>query len=339
MVVYSMRKKRVVVVGGGTGTHTVLRGLREYSHEIDITAIVSMADSGGSTGRLRDEFGYLPIGDVRNALTALASHDAAEESILRQLFLYRFDRGSGLSGHNFGNLFLTALTDILGSEVAAIKAAADILQIAGRVLPVTTDNIELVATYDDGVVVVGQHEIDEALAAKHTSRIVSLGLTPAAQIYSEAAKAIQEADLLVLGPGDLYTSILANCVVDGFTEAVAMTSARVVYVCNLMSKRGQTIGMHAKEHIEEIARHIGRYPDVALVNTASLDEVLVAKYLSEGDHPILNNCIEEGVCTIAAAELASSEIIQLQSGDVIKRSLIRHDSQVLAGELLRILKS
>lgn len=336
MVVFSMTKKRVVVVGGGTGTHTVLRGLREYEAKIDITAIVSMADSGGSTGRLRDEFGYLPIGDVRNALTALAANGDKEEALLRQLFLYRFDRGSGLSGHNFGNLFLTALTDILGSEVEAIKAASDILKVVGRVLPVTTDQTELVATYDDGAVVLGEHAIDEAVSTKHTSRIVSLKLTPQATLHHEAAEAIASADLLIFGPGDLYTSILANCVVDGFAEAVAASQAKIVYVCNLMSKRGQTLGMHAAEHIAEIERHIGRAPDVALVNTALFDTELVAKYEAEGDHPILNNCVD-GVCTIAALPLVSSEEVKLSSGDVMKRSLIRHDSYVLAEALMKLL--
>ena len=160
-----MTKKRVVVVGGGTGTHTVLRGLRAYADRLDITAIVSMADSGGSTGRLRDEFGFLPIGDVRNALSALASEGDAQDDLLRQLFMYRFDKGEGLSGHNFGNLFLTALTDILGSEEAAIKAASHILKVSGRVVPVTTSDVQLVATYEDGTVVVGENDIDETLTA------------------------------------------------------------------------------------------------------------------------------------------------------------------------------
>lgn len=332
-----MKKKRVVVVGGGTGTHTVLRGLREYAAMLDITAVVSMADSGGSTGRLRDEFGYLPIGDVRNALTALAVGGDRYDALLRQLFLYRFDRGAGLSGHNFGNLFLTALTDILGSEVAAIEAASEILKVVGKVVPVTTDHTTLVATYDDGTTVVGQHEIDVALQAKSTARIVSLEVVPSATLYTTAAEAIVEADLLVLGPGDLYTSILAACVVDGFREAVTETRATVVYVCNLMSKKGQTLGMHAAEHIAEIARHIGRSPDIALVNTAPLQSELVAKYVAEGDHPVINNCTKDGVCTIAALPLVSHEEVQLQGGDVIRRSLIRHDSEVLARELVRLL--
>lgn len=331
-----MDKKRIVVIGGGTGTHTVLRGLRKYTEYIDIAAVVSMADSGGSTGRLRDEFGQLPIGDVRNAMTALAAEGDKYDSLMRQLFLYRFNRGVGLEGHNFGNLFLTALTDILGSEVAAIEAASHLLKISGRVIPVTTDNTQLVATYDNGLVIVGENEIEESLEAGIDARIVALGLDPEPFINEEAAMAIKQADLLVLGPGDLYTSILANCVVNGFKEALKESKAAVVYVCNLMSKRGQTVGMHASEHVDEIIKHIGRTPDFVLVNTSTFNEDLLKKYKDEGDHPILNNCVD-GICTIKAMPLVSEEEIVLSSGDIVKRSLIRHDSDILARELIGIL--
>ncbi len=331
-----MNKKRVVVIGGGTGTHTVLRGLRIYANELDISAIVSMADSGGSTGRLRDEFGLLPIGDVRNALTALAAEGDEHDALLRQLFLYRFTEGVGLEGHNFGNLFLTALTDILGSEVEAIKAASRILKVAGRVIPVTTDNVELVATYDDGTVVMGQHAIEETSPQAEGARIVSLTLTPEAGITAEAAEAIKGANLLVLGPGDLYTSILPNCITKGFKEAFLASEAHVVYVCNLMSKKGQTVGMHAAEHLAEIALYSGRVPDTVLVNTAPMPEELVLKYEAEGDHPVINNC-EGDLCTITALPLIAGELAAVTPGDAMKRSLIRHDSQALARELRAII--
>lgn len=331
-----MSKKKVVVVGGGTGTHTVLRGLRHFADTLDIAAIVSMADSGGSTGRLRDEFGFLPIGDVRNALTALASESDKYDVLLRQLFLYRFSRGTGLEGHNFGNLFLTALRDIMGSETAAIAAASHILKVSGRVIPVTVDDTQLVAEYDDGLVIVGENEIEESLDSRSDSRIVSLSLLPQATITDEAREAIISADLLVFGPGDLYTSILANCIVAGFSEAVGQSSAKIVYVCNLMSKRGQTIGMHAAEHVAEICNHIGRAPDVALINTSTFQEELLEKYAKEGDHPILNNCVGD-VCLIQALPLASQEEVVLNSGDVVKRSLIRHDSDFLAETLVSLL--
>jgi uncharacterized cofD-like protein len=331
-----MQKKKIVVVGGGTGTHTVLRGLRHYVANIDIAAVVTMTDSGGSTGRLRDEFGFLPIGDVRNVLTALASESEEDHILMRELFLYRFTQGAGLLGHNFGNLFLTALTDMLGSEEKAILAASRILKIAGRVIPVTTDTGHLKATYSDGQVIIGENKIEELELDGDTVRIIDLEVTPTAVISDKAKTALLEADLIVFGPGDLYTSILANCVVEGFREAVLASQARVAYVCNLMSKQGQTSGMHAKEHIDELARYIGRLPDVVFINNAPLQAELVRKYEQEGDHPILNNCVA-GTCTIMNLPLVSSKEVVLQNGDVIKRNLIRHDSHALARALIDIL--
>jgi len=332
-----MKKKRVVVVGGGTGTHTVLRGLKKYVDELDISAVVSMADSGGSTGRLRDEFGQLPVGDVRNALTALAADGDEHDALLRQLFSYRFDKGGGLSGHNFGNLLLTALTDILGSETKAIESASRILRVSGSVIPVTTDNVHLVAEYEDGSVVVGEGDIDEALSKYSDMRIAKLSLSPAAIISEIAAKTIREADLLVLGPGDLYTSVLANCVVDGFVSVLAESNAKVVYVCNLMSKQGQTVDMNALEHVSEVMKYIGRKPDVAIINKPLFSEELVKKYAIEGDFPILNNCKDDIGVEIICESLVAQEEIQLVSGDILKRSLIRHDSDLLAGILYTIL--
>jgi uncharacterized cofD-like protein len=338
-----MTKKKVVVVGGGTGTHTVLRGLRKYADSIDIKAVVSMSDSGGSTGRLRDEFGFLPIGDVRNALTALAAEGDEYDSLMRQLFSYRFDKGTGLSGHNFGNLFLTALTDILGSEVAAIKAASHILHVSGEVIPVTTTHVELVAKYTDGTSVKGEDKIEKVISNKslqvsEINRITELTLAPKATINPEAAEALREANLIVFGPGDLYTSILANCVVGGFSEAMESSQAQIVYVCNLMSKNGQTVGLHAAEHVAEMAKYLGSYPQVVLVNSSPLPADLVGKYSDEGDHPILNNCTEE-IYQVLEVPFISSEKIQISKSDSIKRSLIRHDSDVLADELIKILVS
>jgi uncharacterized cofD-like protein len=327
----------VVVIGGGTGTHTVLKGLKQYSDDLSLTAIVSMADSGGSTGRLRDEFGQLPAGDVRNALTALAADGDTHDELLRELFVYRFSRGEGLYGHNFGNLFLTVLTDILGSEVAAIEAASRILRVKGRVIPVTTDHVHLQATYADGKVVTGEHDIDEWQdPARQAVRITELSLTPQAYLYDTARAAIKEADLIVLGPGDLYTSVLANCVVEGFKEAILESRATVVYVCNLMSKAGQTIGMHAEEHLKEISRYIGKAPDYMLYNSAALPSDLLLKYAGEGDHPVLDNCGPSNT-KIVRIPLVATEEIRTVSGDTLTRSLIRHDSTKLAAGLMPLL--
>lgn len=333
-----MNKKKVVVVGGGTGTHTVLRGLKKYSEILDITAVVSMADSGGSTGRLRDEFGQLPTGDVRNALTALASDVDEQDALLRKLFLYRFDRGEGLYGHNFGNLFLTVLTDILGSEVAAIEAASRILRVSGKVVPVTTDDAHLVALYADGTVVVGEHDIDELSNTDMAeNRIVSLSLTPETSINPAAREVLQAADLIVLGPGDLYTSVLANCVVGGFSEALRSSEATIVYVCNLMSKRGQTVGMNAAEHLAEIIKYCQMAPHAMVVNSQTFPDELLEKYAAEGNHPILNNYLAEDP-RVYELPLVAEEEVRLDSGDVLMRSLIRHDSDRLAEVLLGFIK-
>ncbi len=327
-----MTQLNVVVVGGGTGTHTVLKGMKRYP-DVSLTAIVSMADSGGSTGRLRDEFGQLPAGDVRNALTALAAEGDTHDELLRSLFLYRFNRGEGLYGHNFGNLFLTVLTDILGSEVAAIEAASRILRVSGRVVPVTTDHVHLKACYADGETVIGEHDIDEWQdAARRDVRISELSLTPAATLHVNARAALREADLIILGPGDLYTSVLANSVVDGFKETIKTTGATIVYVCNLMSKAGQTIGMHAQEHLDEVTKYIGRPPHYMLYNSTPLPAELLAKYALEGDHPVLDNC-GPGETTVVQAPLVATEIITTVHGDTLTRSLIRHDSDALAAVL------
>lgn len=334
----SIVKKNVVVVGGGTGTHTVLSGLKAYTKSIKLQAIVSMADSGGSTGRLRDEFGHLPAGDVRNALTALAADGDGQDTLLRQLFMYRFSRGDGLLGHNFGNLFLTALTDILGSEEQAIAAASRILRVAGQVIPVTTQAAHLKATYQDGTVVVGEHAIDEPVPDWSQSEITELALTPSVTINQAAALALRQADLIVLGPGDLYTSVIANLVVTGFAEAVADSSAKLVYVCNLMTKTGQTIGLNAAEHVAEITRYLGRAPDFALVHTGAYPTDLLEAYARVGNHPVVNNCTGD-TCVIVANQFASDIIARLQRGDVLQRSLIRHDPARLAATLMEILNS
>ncbi|USN91817.1 MAG: YvcK family protein [Candidatus Nomurabacteria bacterium] len=332
-----MKKKNVVVIGGGTGTHTVLQGLKQHHDRINISAVVTMADSGGSTGRLRDEFGYLPVGDVRMALVALASEVDEHEELLRKLFMHRFERGGDLSGHNFGNLFLVALTDILGSEEEAIKVAGKLLRVMGTVVPVTTEKINLVATYDDGVVVVGEHDIDEPVKNRVNNSIVNISVTPRATISDSAKKVITEADLLVLGPGDLYTSVLANCVVAGVREAIGKSSAKVVYVSNLMTKNGQTSGMGVKEHVSEIVKYTSREIDYLVVNNTFLPENLLKNYARSQEFPVLMNVDPQRVSfKVIATDLLSSAKVEKVNGDVLRRSLIRHDPKKLASVLLDI---
>jgi uncharacterized cofD-like protein len=327
------KKVKVVVIGGGTGTFTVLTGLKHFP-DCDLTAIVTMTDNGSSTGRLRDEFGRLPVGDIRQCLVALAREDEAS-ILLRQLFNFRFPESkSGLSGHNFGNLFLTALTEILGDEVKAIEAAAEILNVTGHILPVTKDNVDLVAEYENGDILMGEKNIDEP-GPKHdcTTRIVELWTQPSAAIYAPSREAILAADFIVIGPGDLYSSLLSNVVVDGVPEAIQQNQGKFIYVGNLVSKYGQTHGLKQSEYLAEVEKYVGRKPDYVLLNSQPLSDEILVRYEEEQSYPVVDDLTVENV---RRADLLSNETVQRASGDTVKRSLLRHDSHKLAQELLKL---
>lgn len=329
-------KKSVVVIGGGTGTYNLLQGLKRYWGEIDITKVVPTADSGGSTGRLRDEFGQLPVGDARMGLAALAADDDGQYyQLLRELLLYRFDRGQGISGHNFGNLLLVALTDMLGSETEAIKAASRLFRVRGRVLPVSNCCTHLCATYDDGVVVTSEHEIDEPSEERAAHRIARLSLLEPAEISPEVKEAIRGADMIVMGPGDLYASLLSICVVDGVAEAVTESPAQFVYITNLMSRPGQTRGMRQTDYLREIDSVVKRHPDTVIINTTPLPERVLQKYETEGDYPVEDD-LSNGAKIIRDDFLETEEVV-MRSGDVLKRALIRHDGHKLAAALMKLL--
>lgn len=329
----SEEKKSVVVIGGGTGTYPILQGLKKYSDRIKITAVITMADSGGSTGRLRDEFGQLPVGDVRMALTALASEVGEDDQLLRELFLHRFDKGEGLNGHNFGNLLIVALTQILGSEAEAVKAASRILRVKGTVLPVTNDDINIVATYDDGVVVEGEHEIDEPKEDRNTHRITQLSSEPKGYITAEAREALVSADLILLGPGDLYSSLLANCIIEGVKDAIQASKGIFVFASNLMTRPGQSYNMTASEHVKEVARYVGQMPDYVVVNTGKVPEHLLERYAEAFQFPVVDDC-DALDCKIIRADLLSTDEVVKRKGDVLQRSLVRGDGDKFALLLL-----
>lgn len=326
-------KKTVVVIGGGTGTYNLLKGLKQYDTQIILKVIVTTADSGGSTGRLRDEFGYLPVGDVRMALTALAKESDEYSDILRQLFLYRFNRGEGLAGHTLGNLFLVALTDILGSEQEAILAASKVLATCGDVIPVTNHATQLIAEYNSGESVVGEHEIDCASQVSESSVITQLSLKTVVQASEYALSAIRTADVIVFGPGDLYTSILANCVVGGVREALMNTKAKIIFVSNLMSRKGQTRGMGTHEYLSELYTYSGRRPDYLILNTTPLREDLLALYTNDGEHQVMHTYTENET-QVVYGDYVGQEDVVLVKGDVLKRSLIRHDVHKLARAIM-----
>jgi len=332
--------KNIVVIGGGTGTYTVLSGLKKYPPDfLDLTAIVTVADSGGSTGRLRDEFGYLTVGDFRQALVALAD-DSEGSAILRNLFLHRFSKGTGLSGHNFGNLFLVAMTDIAGSEEAAIALAAKVLRVRGKVLPVSKEKLTLVARYEDGAVVRGEAHIDEPAEGHNGAlRIGELSVEPTtAETTREVKDTLAQADCIVVGPGDLYTSTLAALVVPGVREALQASPARIVQIVNLMTKYGQTHGLSARAHVEEVARYIGRSPDAVLVNKTPLPGDVLSRYEAQQGFPVGDDLDgAQGAYTVMRGDFLAQEEIKKASGDVLKRSLIRHDSDKLAHAIAALL--
>ena len=303
------KRPKIVVIGGGTGTYTVLTGFRDFP--VDLTAIVSMFDSGGSSGRLRDEFGILPPGDVRQALLAL-SKLPVDKLILRQLLDYRFSNGIGLKGHSFGNLLLTALTEITGRSDLAIEQAAKILDVQGQVLPVSLDNCHLCARLEDGTIIKGETNID-IRRVRPQLKILDVFLDPPARIFSGAKKAILEADLIILGPGDLYTSTIPNLLVEGVCQAISRSQAKVFYVCNLMTKHGETDGFLVSDFIREIQRYLGsaakKLKKVLVNNYWHVPKNLIVRYYQEKSYPVKydrQNCqkLRVEICLLYTSDAA-----------------------------------
>ena len=327
-----MKRKKIVVIGGGTGTYTVLNGLQ--GKNVDLTAIVSMMDSGGSNRILRDEFGLLPTSDLRQCIVALASRN--RNGLIRELFTYRYHQGIGIEGMTFGNLFMAALTDIYGSQEKAIEKTCEFLDVQGKILPVTYDNSHLVARYANGAQVLGEHYIDEPNESNGRSRIVELSVIPDAKANKEVLKAIKSADLIVLGPGDLYTSTLCNLVVGGVKEAIDESDAKVIYIVNLMTKFGQTNGFKASDHLSEIEKYLGKSSvDVVFVNKKfSITKRIRDRYEEEHANVVEDDLKNVKNKKIVKEDFRASEEYLKSKGDKLKRSLIRHDSEKLAKAIL-----
>lgn len=276
-MIFNSKKKKIVVIGGGTGSFVVLSALRDYP--VYLSSIVSMVDDGGSTGRLRDQYGVLPPGDVRRALIALS--DAG--STLRELFNYRFVSGD-LHEHSFGNIFLSALEKITGNFGDAVKVASKILNIKGEVIPVTTDNVTLYARLANNIVVKGETNIDIPLHDPNIP-IKKVWLEPNAVINSEASRAILAADMIVIGPGDLFTSIIPNLLVGGVVSAIKKSKTTKVYVCNLMTKLGETHEFKAQDFVGTIEKYLGYgVLDYAVFNNRKPSDAVLKRYLKEGSH-------------------------------------------------------
>ena len=308
---------RVVVIGGGTGLSVMLRGLKKKP--VDITAIVTVADDGGSSGRLRDELQMPPPGDIRSVISALAE----SEPLLSEMLQYRFSNGTGLAGHSLGNLILAALRDITGDFVTGVRELSRVLAVRGSVLPASHDSIVLTARMADGAIVEGESKI-----TKYGGRIEQVSLLPPdVEPLPEAIEAIRLADVIVLGPGSLYTSIIPNLLVPGITEAIRASNAAKVYICNVMTQPGETDGYSASDHVNAIAGHVGgRLFDTVIVNNSDIPRRVRSLYAEKGADVVrldLESLEELGYRTIA------DELILFQG-------VLRHDANKLSHHIHRL---
>ncbi len=328
--------KKIVVIGGGTGSAVVLSGLKNQKN-INLSAVVVVSDNGGSTGRLRDEFGFLPVGDLRQCIAALATGENEKE--IRQLLLYRFDKNSSLQGHNLGNLILTSLENLTGSASKAVEIASKIFRTNGTVLPISEDSVNLLIHYADGSKMLGEKNLDDVkLGGK---KITQISLDKKAKIYDKAYQAIAQADLVVFGPGDLYGSLLPNTLVEGFAAALEENKKRggkFVYISNLMTHFSQTHLMSAQDHLREVQKYCQRQADFVLVNNAPIPTEILSIYRQANDFPIIDDlATKQGSAVIIRKDLLSSTIAKIDKNDSLTRSLIRHHKQKLAESLLEII--
>lgn len=305
------RGPKIVVIGGGTGLGTILRGLKEITS--NLTAIVTVADDGGSSGRLRREFGILPPGDIRNCLVAMADI----EPLMEKLMQYRFGTETVFAGHNFGNLFLTVLTNVTGDFEKAIKESSKVLAVRGQVLPATLEHVSLKAEFSDGSTVIGESAI-----AKKGLPIERVSLEPRnSKPVTESIVAIKEADIILLGPGSLYTSIIPNLLVEDITKAIRSSNAIKVYICNAMTQLGETDNYSASDHIRAIEKHAGKnLLDMAIVNTSNIPKDVLDRYAEEGAKPV-----KADLEKIRAMGVTPVGLEIIRQGNVI-----RHDAEKLA---------
>jgi len=328
------RGVRAVVIGGGTGSFALLNGLKHYTQ--NLTALVNMVDDGGSTGSLRDELGVLPPGDARQCLVALS-----QSSKVRELFNYRFTDGS-LKGHAFGNLFLTALEKLTGNFADAIETASEVLRVQGKVVPATLDNVRLKMTWPDAQTVLNGERVIDMEHFAHDPRQATLSLEPAAQANPIALQAIMEADVVAIAPGDLYTSLGPVLVAQGYRQALRDTKAKVVYVCNLVTKKGQTDGFSAQTHAAEIERFVGEpVIDVLLYNKSNPSPDLLEKYAKKGEYWVEadpKELAKQHYRAIGGDFLAPTVTQKNKSGDPLAshRTLIRHNTDKVARTLMKL---
>lgn len=311
----------IVCIGGGTGLSTMLRGLKEYTD--NLTAIVTVADNGGGSGILRRELNILPPGDIRNCILALAE----TETLMKKVLGYRFKEGS-LEGQNLGNLFIAALNDILGSFELAVEKFNEVLAVKGRVLPVTVENIQLCAIFDDGSITTGETEIVEHSKMK-CKAIQKMYLEPTApKAYNKAVEALKSANTIVLGPGSLYTSIIPNLLVEGISEAIKDSTAKIVYVSNIMTQPGETDHYTLKKHLDIIEEYLGKgIINYIIVNDKVIDEEILSLYENDGAQQVIVDIISNGDIKVVRSSLA-----KINTEDWY----IRHNSEELARVIINL---
>lgn len=327
---------RVVAIGGGTGLSTLLKGLKQFvavpglransslpTRISELSGVVTVSDDGGSSGRLRKELNMLPPGDIRNCVVALSQ----DEALMAKLFQHRFQKGSGLEGHSFGNLFLAALTSITGDFAEAVRLSSEILLTCGHIYPATTSNVELEAQMEDGTKVLGETKITASKGRIRELRLVPADVKPMTQTLD----AIANADLITIGPGSLFTSLIPNLLVHGISEAIVTSPGVKVFICNLMTQANESLGLTASDHVQALNRHAQceRLFDYALINRKAVSEAMKARYALEGATqivadleaieglgvcPVLGNYLEEGDVARHAYEEVARDLIQLATG-------------------------
>lgn len=318
--------KKITVIGGGTGTFIVLSGLKKYP--LDLSVVVTMADSGGSTGKLRDQLGVLPPGDLRQCLVALS-----EAPLLwRKLFLYRFMTGD-FKGHNFGNIFLAALEKVSSSYDEAIETASFVLKTKGKVIPVTHDKVNLVVEYENGKVVAGEGLIDENRAEKE--KIKKAYLKPEAVASIKAVQSIESSDYLIIGPGDLYTSIIPVLLTKKIRESILKSKAKIIYIMNLMTKSGQTTNYKASDHVTDLEKYLGKKPDYILVNNEEIPNEILKIYHKYNEIEVKND-LKDSQYKILTGHFIDNKEFKKDKSDILYRSILRHDSKKVAEVLSNI---
>jgi len=323
-----MKKKKIVAIGGGTGLSTLLRGLKEYNNIINITAVVTMMDDGGSSGRLKEEFGSLPPGDIRNCIIALTE----KEDILTKIFNYTFPitkKKPYVGGHSLGNLLMFALSDMYGGFEKAIKKISEILSIKGKVLPITLQQAQLVAILENGKKSFGETKI-----SKSQKPIKKLLLKPSKVLhYSEVIDELLTADMIVVGPGSLFTSILPNLIIEEVSDIISKSSAKKVYICNIMTQPGETDNYTVADHIKKIYEHCKNkfVFDYVIINSGSFSKKILKHYAKENSYPVKIDNI--GVLKNLAKNIIKGSFVKIDKND----KFIRHNPDKLAKVILKIL--